>query len=167
MALTNKRRVFIEQYLQCWNGAEAARFADYAHPRQQASRLLSNVDIRAAIEARVADLAMGADEALVRLSDMARGTIEDFVEFDSSGSRIWRIDLESAREAGRLHVLKKLTYDSEGRPTIELYDAQRALELILKVHGAFKDIVELTGAGGGPITTIVLKPIRADIGESD
>jgi len=151
MALTNKRRVFIEQYLQCWNGAEAARLADYAHPRQEASRLLSNVDIRAAIEARVADLAMGADEALIRLSDMARGTIEDFVLFDGSGSRIWRIDLEKARDAGKLHVLKKLTYDSVGFPTIELYDAQRALELILKAHGAFKDTVEVTGRDGGEI----------------
>ena len=33
--------------------------------------------------------------------------------------------------------------------------------------GKVPQAVELTGAGGGPIETIVLKPIRADLGDGD
>jgi hypothetical protein len=142
--LTPKRRVFLEEYLKCWNGTEAARRAEYAHPRQEASRLLSNADIQTAIKDRVAELVMSADEALILLSDQARASVEDFVQFDSSGSRIWRIDLQKAKEAGKLHTLKKLYFDSDGNPHIELYDSQRALELILKAHQAFTERVDVT-----------------------
>ena len=144
---TNKQRVFVEQYLQCWNGAEAARRAGYAKPRQSASENLAKPYISAEIKARVDEMVMGADEALIRLSDQARATIEDFIKFDGSGSRVWRIDLQGAQEAGKLHVLKKLSYDNEGRPHLELYDAQRALELILKVHGAFSESLDVTTKG--------------------
>lgn len=155
MALTTKRRVFIEEYLQCWNGAEAARRAGYAHPRQEASRLLSNDDILARVTARIDELTMTADEALIRLADQARASIEDFIEFDSYGSRVWRVDLQGAQESGKLHVLKKLSYDAEGHPRLELHDSQRALELILKIHGAFKERFEHSGPGGGPLETVI------------
>ena len=159
--LTTKRQVFIEEYLQCWNGAEAARRAGYACPRRQASRLLSNVDIQAEIRARIDELAMSAVEALIRLADMARGSVEDFIEFDAANSRVWRVDLQKAQEAGKLHILKKLSYDSGGRPQLELHDSQRALEIILKAHGAFKDTMELTGKDGEALT-IVIKPRETD-----
>ena len=47
--LTYKRKVFVEEYLKCWNGAEAARRAGYAYPRREACRLLTNADIHDAL----------------------------------------------------------------------------------------------------------------------
>lgn len=56
MGLTHKRRVFIEEYLTCWNGAEAARRAGYKFPRRQASYLLTIPAIRNVVEERISDL---------------------------------------------------------------------------------------------------------------
>ena len=74
--LTDKQRVFVEHYLACWNAAEAARRAGYSadSTRSIGSENLTKPDIRAAIARRLAELAMGADEVLARLSDLARAT---------------------------------------------------------------------------------------------
>lgn len=146
MGLTNKRRIFIEEYLNCWNGAEAARRAGYAYPRRQACRLLTNDDIRAAINDRLADKSMSADEVLVRLADMAKSDIADFVLFREDGT--WTIDWRAAE--GKTHVIKRLRETKDGL-ILELYDAQAALEKIGRAHGIFRSVHEHTGKEGGPI----------------
>ena len=75
MGLTNKRRVFIEEYLKCWNASEAARHADYAHPGSQGHSLLKILEIQEEIERRIEEKAMGADEVLTRLAEQARSDI--------------------------------------------------------------------------------------------
>ena len=67
MALTNKQRVFVEEYLRCWNATEAARRASYAHPNVAGPRLLVNVSIAAEIEHEVSERSMSADEVASRL----------------------------------------------------------------------------------------------------
>ncbi|WP_136796196.1 terminase small subunit [Desulfosediminicola ganghwensis] len=47
---TPKQQMFLDFY--CGNATEAARRAGYAHPTQQGNRLLTNVNIRAAITER-------------------------------------------------------------------------------------------------------------------
>lgn len=56
MALTKKRRAWLEQYLQCWNATEAARRVGYKHPNTQGPRLLLQSDIRQIIDQRLVDL---------------------------------------------------------------------------------------------------------------
>ena len=82
MGLTNKRRVFIEEYLRCWNATEAARRAEYKHPRRQGARLLSFVDIQKEVERRIEEKAMGANEVLNRLAEQARGDIDECLTTD-------------------------------------------------------------------------------------
>ena len=72
MALTNKQRVFVEQYLRTSNASEAARQAGYAHPGPEGHRLLKNVKIQTLIEARITDIAMDANEVLERLANGIR-----------------------------------------------------------------------------------------------
>ena len=52
--LTTRQVLFVEHYALCNNAAEAARLAGYSADtsRQIGSRLLSNVDIKAALQAR-------------------------------------------------------------------------------------------------------------------
>jgi Terminase small subunit len=78
--LTRRQQVFIEKYLVCWNASEAARQAGYSEgvANRIGSLLLTNVDIKARIEARVSELAMSADEVLIGLSEQARGDIGQF-----------------------------------------------------------------------------------------
>jgi phage terminase small subunit len=128
MALTGKRKLFIEEYLRCWNASEAARRAGYAHPGSEGHRLLKNDEIRDEVAARLSAKAMEADEVLGRLGDMARATIEDFITVDENGETY--IDLRKAEEAGKLHLIKRLWQDRDGNWRLELHDAQAALALI-------------------------------------
>lgn len=71
---------------------------------------------------------MSADEALIRLSNHARGTMEDFVRIKGG---LPFVDLTQAAERQQLHLLKKFKVTDKG-VEIELYDAQAALVHILK-----------------------------------
>jgi phage terminase small subunit len=164
--LSQKQLAFVESYLTTWNATEAARRAGYAHPNKQGPRLLVHEGIRAVISARLAALRMSADEVLARLSDQAAGSMADFLRIEvveehrtypmhtpteddpkavtwvteekPTLRRIEAIDLLQAKEQGKLHLLKKIKIDDDGI-AIELYDAQKALELMSKAHGLFKE----------------------------
>lgn len=151
MALSNKRQAFVEEYLRTWNATEAARRANYAQPHVQGSRLLENVGIRAEISARLAEKAVSADEVIVRIGEHARGTMADFLDIAEDGSA--RIDLRKAELAGKLHLIKSFSDSPRTGVKIDLYDAQAALGLLAKAHGAFierlqvdvrRDVSELT-----------------------
>lgn len=150
MALTDKRQIFVDEYLQCWNASEAARRAGYAHPGAEGHRLLKNAEIQAEISRIVEERAMSRDEVLVRLADMARSDMSDFLEF-KEGIKVPYLNLEQARERNRLHLIKKFKYNSDGLPEIELYSSYDALVQIGKAHSLFTDRVEQTGKDGEPI----------------
>lgn len=156
--LNGKQQAFIDYYLgdAKFNASEAARLAGYAHPGSQGNRLLQNVEISDAISLRVSERAMSADEALLRLSDHARSDMSDFLEF-KSGVTTPYLNFQQAAERGRLHLIKKFKFTSEGYPEIELYDAQAALIQIGRVHGLFTDKSEVTGADGGELVIAIVK----------
>lgn len=149
MPLTSKQKAFAEHYLTCWNASEAARRAGYSEKTagSQGSRLLKDVEVLRAIDTRMGELKMTANEAMLILTNHARGTLEHFV--DDKGD----IDLKKAKEAGKLGLVKKYkvsvrTFEDEKTVTteIELHDPQNAAMLIGKHHGAFLDRVEQSGA---------------------
>lgn len=130
--LTDKQRVFVAEYVQCWNAAEAARLAGYSEKtaRVIGPENLSKPAIREAIDERLKALAMSADEALYRLSEMARSDMNDFVDPNTN-----ELSLYQARKNGKLHLVKKVTHTVSGEResvAVELYDAQAALIQILK-----------------------------------
>jgi len=145
--LNPKQRAFVEHYLTCWNASEAARRAGYKPDNADVTgpRMLGNVVIKAAIERRIGELRATADEVLLRLASHSRGTLSDFLT--TSGD----IDLKAAREAGKLHLVKKIkrttrTDDKDGLYTtteIELHDAQAATVQLAKVLGLFVERVEV------------------------
>lgn len=137
MALTKKRRVFIEEYLRCWNGAEAARRAGYKFPRNQAAYLLTIPTISDEIERRISELTMQADEVLVRLAEQARGLDSGF--FTLGGE----LDALAIARADKTHLIKKTKQTKYGLE-VELYDAQTALEKIGRALGIFKDRLDVT-----------------------
>lgn len=147
MALSKKRQAFVEVYLTCWNAAEAARAADYSEKtaRQQGSRLLTNVDVQAAIAQRLAELKIHADEVLVRLTEHARGSMADFLVIPDKGDA--KLDLKAAAKKGKLHLVKKFKRTTGEHGTsieFELYDAQAALNTLARHHKLLTDKVELT-----------------------
>lgn len=144
MRLTNKRRVFIEEYLTCWNATEAARRAGYKYPNKQGPRLLVNVGIQAEIQERLEEKKMSADEVLTRLKAQA---VTDPTEFiDENGIIDWKALKEAVKERGG-PLVKKITHYKGKRSSIELYDAQAALALLGRHHQLFADrqIIERKG----------------------
>lgn len=131
MALTTKQQAFVEAYLSNgFNATQAALSAGYSEKtaRSIGSENLTKPDISEVIQQRIAEMTMSADEALMRLSDHARGTMEDFVTVKGG---LAFIDLNRAIERQQLHLLKKFKVTDKG-VEIELYDAQAALVHILK-----------------------------------
>lgn len=83
-ALPSRRRKFVTEYLHDLNGTQAAIRAGFSErsARSEASRLLTNVNIAAAISAGLDLQAMSAGEILARLSAQARGDMSDFLRVD-------------------------------------------------------------------------------------
>jgi phage terminase small subunit len=139
VALTNKQRVFIEEYLATWNATEAARRAGYAYPNVEGSRLLVNDSIAAEIEARIAEKVMSANEVLVRLAEQARAEQNRYLTPEG-------INLEALLRDGKGHLVKGIKETKYGQE-IEFYDAQAALVHIGKHHGIFTDKVDVNHSG--------------------
>lgn len=120
MALNQKQRVFVEEYLTCWNATEAARRAGYAHPNMAGPRLMVKDSIQEVVKQRISEKTMGADEVLTRLAEQARAEYADFATPRG-------IDIKRLVEAGKARLIKKWSYNQMGYPILEFYDAQNAL----------------------------------------
>ena len=146
---TLRRRKFVEEYLRCWNGAEAARRAGYSSKRDKntAYSLLACEEIKAAIQERIAETAMSADEVLLRLAEQARSIQAEYLQPDGT------VDLETLLADGYGHLVKGTRWDRAGNLIVEFHDAQSALGLIGKHLRLFADQIEHSGPNGGPIET--------------
>ena len=144
--MTDKEQIWFAEYVKCWDATEAARRADYKWPGKiGAAKKAKFAD---EIKAHIEKVQMKADEVLRRLAQHARGDIGAYIDVLPGGQAI--INLEKAQKAEALYLIKKLKITRAG-PEIELYDQQTALQLIGKHLGLFKEQVEHTGKGGGPI----------------
>jgi hypothetical protein len=185
-----KQQRFVDAYLgeAKGNATEAARLAGYKETRreslaQQGSRLYRNVEIQAAIRARVSELAMTAEEVLAGLAEIARGDMGLFVEGDHKGNPRIRLDAVENPETGELgrpntRLVKRLTvkersgdWGSEEEVSLELYSRQEALVQLGRYHGLFVDKTELSGPGGGPLAfrevEVEMPPAAGDAGFGD
>lgn len=164
--LTDKQKRFVEQYCIHFNGARAAREAGYSEEtsKQIATENLSKPYLKAAISERLQELTMTADEATKRLTDMARGSIESFLDIDENGRTI--IDLSKTEAKSNLGLIKKIKQTKkefadgaiiEISNEIELHDQKDAILNLLKLHGKFVNKTDITTDGekiNTPIPTV-------------
>lgn len=131
--LTAKQQTFINAYLaNGFNATQAAIEAGYSEKtaRSIGAENLTKPDIREAIDKRLQEYVMTANEALARLSDMARASMGDFLDENRE-----TLDLAKADRASKLHLIKSFKHsktDKSENLSIELYDAQAALAHIIK-----------------------------------
>lgn len=157
--LTDKQRLFVQHYCDLLNGTEAAARAGYQGDRNvlgvTAYDNLRNPKIRAAVDARLAELSLPPVEIVSRLAQQATADVADFFTITERRyrGRIRKtadLDLVRLLESGKSHLVKSITFTKFG-PKIELYDAQTALIQLGKHHRLFTEKVEHSGPDGGPI----------------
>lgn len=131
--LTDKQQAFVDHYVACLNASEAARRVSPGakRPDQIGYEYLRKPEIRAAIDARMAELVIPPNEILARLSEHTRGSMADF--FTVKGRSV-TLDIKKALLADKLHLIKKYSKTKQG-VSIELYDAQAALQVLAKHYG--------------------------------
>ena len=154
--LTDKQQAFIFEYAQSLNGTASARAAGYQGDANTlgviAHENLRKPKVREAVDALLKDRAMQAAEVVARLSDQARGIPADC--FEVYGALI-SVDFDKLREYGLMHLIKKVSYDTEGRPRVEFYDAQTALAHLFKLHNLGPERVEHSGPDGGALQFVI------------
>lgn len=143
MSLTAKQRAFIGEYVKDFNATQAALRAGYSEKTAYSigSENLKKPEIIFEVEKHLRQRVMSAEEALARLSDIARADIADFLHVD--GNYV-AVDVEKAKEAGKTHLIKK--YKGRSRNSgeeIELHDSKDALKTLLQVYGRLRNNVTI------------------------
>lgn len=134
MALTDQKKLFADIYLTCLNATEAAKKAGYSEKTaySQGNRLLKDVEVRAYIDerqqARAEKLNLDAEWVLNRLVEVTQMSMQ------AKAVEKWDYNEKKLIETG------EYVYDSQG--------ANKALELIGKHLGMFKDKIEHSGNMG-------------------
>lgn len=156
MALSIKHQRFVEEYLQSSNATEAYQTVYPGVNRTTAAsngwRLLRTARVAEAIQARLNQAAMPADEVLARITDHARADIDDFLDADGA------FDLTKARRGKRTGLIKKFKAKTTTRIVgemevqtveveFELHDAQAALRDLGKYHKLFVERQEVENTG--------------------
>ena len=148
LKLNARQRSFVLHYCDTLIATKAALAAGYSDKtaRSQGQRLLTNVDIKAAVSYLGEQMGMPVGEAVRRMSRWAAGTMEPFM--DEAGNLV--LDSEDALE--NRHLIKKVkqkktvsiqpdgTIQTEYWTEIELYDAKDATDKVLQLHGRYKQL---------------------------
>jgi len=156
VALSDKHKAFVAEYLQCWSAAEAYRrvypSAKKASAWTLGSNLLRKVEVRGEIERHLKDKRMSAEEVLGRLSDQAKASLviskDGFASFDFSSdeARAHLSMLKKVKTKRTRRVVGKGKDAEEWEDEqmeLEIVDAQAALEKLGKHHKLFNDKMEV------------------------
>ena len=134
--MTERQKRFVDYYIQSGNATEAARKAGYKNPVKIGSENLTKLDIREAIDNRLAEMQSeriaDAEEVLTYLTAAMRGEITEeviVIEGTGLGESSARVETKQLSAATRT----------------------KAAELLAKRYGLLVDKKEIAGAGGGPL----------------
>lgn len=139
MTLSNKQRLFVEEYIIDLNATQAAVRAGYSEKTaySQGQRLLKNVEIQTALKERMenkkSDLIMKQDEILQRLTKQAR---REETEFKVVTLKSKVISDGVIEEDDRVEIVQLPTSNS---------DAIKALELLGKRYAMWTDRQQIDG----------------------
>lgn len=152
--LTDKQQMFCEEYLIDLNATQAAIRAGYSTKtaNEQASRLLTNVNIREYIDKKMADrsrrLGITADRVLNELAKIGFCNATDLINTNNATVK----ESATADDTAAIQSVKVKTMSSDNGDMVErevkLYDKTKSLELIGKHLGMFKDKLEVGGTVG-------------------
>ena len=144
-----KRRKFVIAYVENGgNATAAAESAGFAHPREEGYRLLQNdhiieaIDVHANICSRVAG--ESRDTVLDRIRNRANVDPRDYFRkievIRGEGEDARTVEIEELRLVSDLtkaqaQCIKKISYNTQGFPTLEFHDAMAADRDLARLMG--------------------------------
>ncbi|MEW6045000.1 MAG: terminase small subunit [Bacillota bacterium] len=152
--LTNREKVFVQEYLIDLNHRRAAERAGYkaSSADKMGRRLLARPRVQAAIAAAMAERAQRTkitqDAVIEQLAKIAFADLKDFVSFGPHGVEIRDSNLVDGTV---LSEVSQIVSKNGGSQRVKLHDKLKALELLGKHLGMFVDRQEITGPNGGPL----------------
>lgn len=143
--LSEKQALFVKEYIIDFNGTRAAIAAGYSEDSAQqiASENLSKHVIQEAIqtelEKRKKRVEVNQDFVLEQLAKIAGADIKDFIKYDGDGNITFKpyddVDGQMISEISN-------TATAHGKSKrVKLHDKMKALELLGKHFGMYKDVV--------------------------
>lgn len=146
--MTKKQKRFVEEYLIDLNATQAAIRAGYSPDtaQEQGSRMLSNVMVSSEIAKAMAERSkrtgVNADRIVMELAKIAFVNADDVIDAKTA-----TVKPDAAREdTAAIQSVKVKTFGEDGlEREIKMADKLKALELLGKHLGMFKDKVELSG----------------------
>ena len=147
--LSRKHQVVLENYLVSWHQTKsylvAYPSASETVARTMASRLFADANFQAHIKARLSEMHMSADEALARMTDIAKANIGDFYTGfgDDLELALFEADGTPKKNTGLIKRIKiKRSARGDVETELELHSAQRAQEKILELNGKFGNLTK-------------------------
>lgn len=141
--MTNRQRLFLEEYLKCGNATESAKKAGYSQKTAyaQGQRLLKKAEVQQALQQRLSDKVMAANEVLERITAIARNEASTYVRAPAEGKPY--LDVAAMIQDGKTHLIKGITYTRSGDAVIETFDSLAALVNIGRHYKLFTDKMEV------------------------
>ena len=146
--MTKKQKRFVEEYLIDLNATQAAIRAGYSPntANEQGSQNLVKLSIRNAIDKAIAERSkrtgVNADRVVRELAKIAFVNAGEIVDFDTA----LLMDKISEDDMAAIQSIKVKSFGEDGvEREVKLADKLKALELLGRHLGLFKDNIELTG----------------------
>lgn len=161
--ISRKERIFILAYMRTLDATKSAREAGFKatgyYIEQIGRNILGKPYIRAIVDEETKKALLSIPDVSSRLKEQASANISDFFkdEFrvlpDGSVVTDKVLDWDKLKEKG--YLVKKFVQDDKGKITLELYDAQAALNLIGKHLKMFQDQLDVQDLGD-----VIVKIVR-------
>jgi phage terminase small subunit len=163
--LSDKERVFVTAYFECnANGTRAwlklHPDAKYDSAKSSAAEYLTKPNVKDEIKRIWTERAMSAEEAIARMSAIAKSDVYPFIRIDDDGFVYFNFADKQAQE--HLYLIKEIETKRERRiegqgknaeewegewVRVKLHDAYAAQRDIAKMHGKLSDRLDITSKG--------------------
>jgi len=140
--LTDKQSLFCEFYVDTLNQTKAAELAGYSKvsARSSGNDNMKKPEIRAKIEQLFREKNISKDEVTNILIKLAKTDISDYTEQVTlpNGDIKQYVNIEKIKKEGKGFLIKGIKHTNSGT-TIEFDDRIRAIEILARVMGLYKD----------------------------
>lgn len=125
-----RREKFFRHYVRTANARASAIAAGCPVPSAHvaAQKLLWDPWIQEQLVAFYSAQRLSVEAAAIRLSEQVRADYAAYIRDDGT------VDINGLRDAGLDHLIKAVDIRNDGSVRVEFYDAQRAMELFLKLE---------------------------------